>query len=83
MSCPTCDHTMHAMGCKVTDSTLYWCPRCGTIKPCDGEFVAPVLPERCRKFYAEVTKDTPPWNREILLPAWNRTGIGESIGANR
>lgn len=27
MSCPTCDHTMHALG-----NRHFWCPRCGTLR---------------------------------------------------
>jgi predicted RNA-binding Zn-ribbon protein involved in translation (DUF1610 family) len=42
LPCPTCGETMHAMGCKVTASDFHWCPRCGTIKPCEEqEAVAP------------------------------------------
>lgn len=27
MACPTCDHTMHSLR-----PTVFWCPRCGTVK---------------------------------------------------
>lgn len=30
MPCPTCDHTMHNLG--VPQKSIFWCPRCGTIK---------------------------------------------------
>lgn len=54
MDCPTCDRsTMHVFGCKVTNDNFYWCPRCGTIKPCSEErAVAPV-------FIKELTEDEP------------------------
>lgn len=39
--CPNCKAEMTPMGCIVSGGTLYWCPACGTIKPCDGVAVAP------------------------------------------
>lgn len=37
MDCPFCNVLAHAMGCKVSSDTFYWCPRCGAIKPCTEE----------------------------------------------
>ncbi len=72
MSCPTCSHTMHAMGCKVTDKNFYWCPRCGTMLVCEGgEAVAPALVHRCREF--ENTASI------RITGLWTRLGIAEAI----
>lgn len=85
MSCPTCDHTMCAIGCKVTDRNFYWCPRCGTIKPCDETTAAvPDLVVRCRKFEGNLSLD----NCDEIAPSiddWLSFGIAESINlpANR
>jgi|GEM_PF-5661047 len=32
MPCPTCDHTMHKIATVNIRDSLFWCPRCGTIK---------------------------------------------------
>ena len=54
MACPTCDGTMTPLGCcLVTGQYVHWCPRCGTVKPCDAETVAPDLVRRCRVLLAE------------------------------
>lgn len=31
MACPTCDHTMQSLG-YADGGTIWWCPRCGTVK---------------------------------------------------
>jgi hypothetical protein len=81
MPCPTCDATMTPMGCKVTDRTFFWCPRCGTMKTCeDGPAVMPDLVHRCREFESV----------RLVVAAgdfrsWYRLGIAEAINvpANR
>lgn len=79
MSCPTCSHTMTPLGCKVTDKTFYWCPRCGTIKPCqEAEATAPALVGRCREFEGEFDKEN---IAQFYRNTWNRLGIAESINA--
>lgn len=79
MSCPTCSHTMTPMGCKVTDKTFYWCPRCGTIKPCEEqEAVTPALVERCREFEKTTTR-VGSVDEDQLSYQWNHLGIAESI----
>jgi hypothetical protein len=77
MSCPTCDHTMSPMGCKITDATFYWCPRCGTIKPCDHAAVAPAIIDRCRNFAVTLKNSdgTPAEHRNH----WRVLGVAESI----
>lgn len=51
MACPTCDSTMQAIGCRVTDKNFFWCPRCNTIRTCEGEeAIAPALVNFCRSF---------------------------------
>lgn len=74
MACPTCSHTMHGMGCKVTGSTFYWCPRCGTIKPCEEEAVQPALVGRLKDYQAGLYGRCALHARE-----WERLGIAESI----
>src|SRR4051812_6946684 len=32
MSCPTCEHTMQSVGMLDHGGSVYWCPRCGTIR---------------------------------------------------
>jgi len=32
MACPTCDHTMHSLGSTKNNESIFWCPRCGTVK---------------------------------------------------
>ena len=75
MSCPTCDHTMHQMGCRSTDLPFFWCPRCGTIKTCDAVVGVPVLIDRCRKFQDEALGDSP----VASTKTWFTLGIPESI----
>jgi len=66
---------MTPLGCKVTDKTFFWCPRCGTIKPCeDAEATAPTLVTRCRKFEAMYLRGSDEMSLE-----WNTLGIAESI----
>ena len=72
MACPTCDHTMHHMECSVSELSMFWCPRCGTLKLCDEEILVPLLVKRCRKFAWESL--VPPY-----IDAWIRHGIAESI----
>lgn len=50
MSCPTCGHTMHTLGCRVTDRPFHWCPRCGTIRTCEMDDAVPALVERTRNY---------------------------------
>ena len=68
MSCPSCDHTMHAMGCRTTDRPFYWCPRCGTTKTCDGEVGVPArsrLPLHQARFAVDVL-ETPISSRYLV-----------------
>lgn len=71
MACPTCDHTMHAIG-----GGNFWCPRCGTLRN-DRDFV-PMLVTRCCEFdkVAGVMLSQAVYD---LLPHWRRLGIEESI----
>lgn len=47
MNCPFCAcDDMAILGCKITDSPFYWCPRCGTIKTCEGDTASPHTPSR-------------------------------------
>lgn len=56
MPCPTCDHTMQAVGheTNMPTSYIYWCPRCGTMKSDatdDATGVGvPSLVDRCVEF---------------------------------
>lgn len=74
MSCPTCDHTMHQMGCRSTDLPFFWCPRCGTIKTCDATVGVPVLIDRCRKFGESLIGECAEHTFQ-----WKQLGIAESI----
>jgi len=58
MACPTCDHTMQKIGndwlrheCGNTLVSVFWCPRCGTIKHPSSHFhTTPWLVKRVRDF---------------------------------
>lgn len=43
MNCHKCNTEMSVLGCKITEQNLYWCPRCGCLKPCDAGPLIPVL----------------------------------------
>lgn len=81
MSCPTCDHTMTALGCRTSDSPFYICPRCGTAKTCDGIVCVPALVDFCRRFPAEL------WGKSTLhginpidvAAEWDKLGIRDAI----
>lgn len=77
MSCPTCGHSIHALGCKVSGDTFFYCPRCGTILPCTGEVVVPALVERCRNF--EFLLCAGGFTGKELIADWDHLGIRESI----
>ncbi len=32
MPCPKCDHTLQNLGLDKPGRTVFWCPRCGTLK---------------------------------------------------
>lgn len=82
MSCPTCSHTMMALGCRTSDSPFYICPRCGTAKTCDGVVCVPALVDFCRRFGVEVWASSSARNTvstDELDAIWNRLGIRDSI----
>ena len=41
MACPTCDHTMQAVAYSLGTQSVFWCPRCGTLKNQTGEVSLP------------------------------------------
>ena len=76
MSCPTCDHTMNYFGETPGEKTIYWCPRCGTLRYDQEAPVVhrPKLVERCREFGPTIyPRSVHAWND------WVRLGIAESI----
>lgn len=87
MPCPTCDHTLEALG-YCDGGTIYHCPRCGTIQH-GNQFVdappriyVPKLVERCREFIAEVGDDKKHCRGFFPIDVkqhWHRLGIAESI----
>jgi hypothetical protein len=80
MACPTCGKTMHALGCKVSNDTFYWCPCCGTTKTCTDDVAVPALVSRCGEFekalYGQKSSSTSAFD---LRQDWNRAGVRESI----
>lgn len=76
MSCPTCSATMTAFGCRVTDRNFFVCPRCGTVKTCDGGVTAPDLVRRCREFEQQYLLAGDVSDITALL---RRLGIAEAI----
>ena len=83
MSCPNCDHTMHRLGCQITECLgSFWCPRCGTLNT-EGTVSVPALVDRVRRY-----RDLENEGRGLLpfsLQLWHRLGIWEAIAlpANR
>ena len=78
MSCPTCSHTMEALG-TIGQRVIAVCPRCGTIK--DGPWsdnsrkvYVPKLVERCRAFERQHIPVTSGY-----MTLWKREGSAESI----
>lgn len=75
MSCPTCDHTMQAIG---VSGTVFWCPRCGTI----STGFAPIKPflvariDMLEQLQYEIVGTA---LREKLSELWQKEGIFESI----
>lgn len=57
---------------------FYWCPRCGTIKPCDMEATAPVLPERCRRFIEKIRSSPGIVAAAAAIDAWVSSGADEA-----
>lgn len=74
MSCPTCDHTLHEMGCRTTGMPFFWCPRCGTMKTCDGVIVKPSIVDSCREFESTIVGVCAEHSYQ-----WKAFGIAESI----
>lgn len=80
MTCPTCDHTMHQLGCCViTGMPFFWCVRCGTIKTCDNEPAAPALVTRCQTFEDALANPITGAVGANLRLLWHTLGIDESI----
>jgi tRNA(Ile2) C34 agmatinyltransferase TiaS len=68
MACPTCSHTMQ----KVSgEGSMYWCPRCGTLRYQETMTETTKLVDRCREFEATLG---PSWKS-----LWHRLGIEEAI----
>lgn len=73
--CNCCDHSMCKMGCRVTDLPMYWCPQCGGISVCEGEFATPALAlsEAAEEWFAtrkEITE-----RQQLGLPPLGSLGI--------
>lgn len=69
MSCPTCGHTLQAIG-----DGMRHCPRCGTLT-LDTEAYVPALVDRCRRFENHFRAD----EDALLMQAWRVLGVEESI----
>lgn len=78
MACPTCDHTMQSIGQTKRQDSVFWCPRCGTIRtlysPTKMDDDAPSLPHRVRAFLAELETGAYPKLDTIA----HRIGLEES-----
>ena len=82
MACPTCDHTMQKIGSQsdapggssgmvYAGKSVYWCPRCGTVK--DGEGItqqAPMLVYRVRQLLDQTTNDDLAWSLSVTESIW-------------
>lgn len=78
MSCPTCDHTMQAIGDQVRvigdqrDRTTFWCPRCGTIKNTSWvpDATCPELVPRVRELLDATEHDDFAWILGVTEAIW-------------
>jgi hypothetical protein len=76
MACPTCDHSMAALG-YCNGGTWYHCERCGTVKHADTftgavTVYVPKLVERCRRLEREYVA---PGGHPPLAARWHGFGI--------
>lgn len=73
MACPTCDDEM----IQMADTTLLWCPCCGTIKWSGKSSARPVLVDRCRNFEKKVLpttgKQRDKWRKFVSDCLWGDT----------
>jgi Zn-finger nucleic acid-binding protein len=74
MACPNCDHTMHKIGKSLIgkDWSMWWCPRCGTIKDDAGK-TTPKLVNRVVEFCGGISDH---WQ---IIQELERTGVRECI----
>jgi hypothetical protein len=74
MACPNCDHTMQLVSGPMIEAgnRVWWCPRCGTIKDCDGKST-PMLVGRVVRFVGHFDTDD---DAAVLM---RTMGIIESI----
>ena len=80
MSCPICDHTMHVIGYMpnssgnsasvvTTGPSVYWCPRCGTLKSEGGNDVPKLVP-RVRQLLDDTNNDELAWILGVTEAIW-------------
>ena len=80
MACPTCKHTMQNLGIDGAARRVFWCPRCGTLKTDDGNYVAiseTMLAHRVQEANLDVDGD----HISINFTEWR--GIDEACGTFR
>lgn len=85
MPCPTCDHTLQAVGCHAggtAGGTVFWCERCGTVRLAlpGGATQADYYPRligRVRELRDVMAERVgfSPWD----VSAWTHLGIFECI----
>ena len=67
MACPTCDHTMHLIGkTHNMNSSIFWCPRCGTIKNDNSPTDVPKLVVEARLLCNWIRTDLANLSRRVL-----------------
>ena len=74
MACPSCSHMMEGFS-NLPDPTVFWCPRCGTVRR-NGSVSVPNLVPRCREFGELLHSDDA---FDVLDDEWHNLGIDESI----
>jgi hypothetical protein len=85
VACPTCSHTFTPMGCcTVTGRPFHWCPRCGSVRDCDGNVTAPALVDFSRGFARRMLEDPICGSmtstcRAEFLRRWDGSGVRDSI----
>ena len=73
MACLTCDNTMQNIGRMNLGPSVFWCPRCGTLKTGDTS-EPPKLVGKVIEFAGHLTDE-----HAGLIDQFERLGIRESI----
>lgn len=80
MACPTCDHTMQSFGELVYRGSIFWCPRCGTVRIRGESDNVPKLPARVREL---LTRISDYFGADGITAEAHRLGVTEAVTVPR